>query len=91
MKMSYGDRRLRVSRGALPGPTSAVVPRDLTNARVHMRRNAGIVNSLYVCHDRLSNVIVDRYEAVVASLWTTSTELVVHTSEQAGEHASPKL
>lgn len=30
---------------------------------MRVRRNAGIVNSLYVCQDRLSNVIVDRYRA----------------------------
>jgi len=45
-------------------PTSTVIPRDLTNARVRARRNAGVVNSLYVyTQDRLSNVIVGRYRA----------------------------
>jgi len=58
-----------VACGSLEGPTSTVIPRDLTNARVRARRNAGVVNSLYVyTQDRLSNVIVDRYRAAAVSL-----------------------
>lgn len=65
MKMSYDDRRLRVSRGPRASPPPSF--RDLTNARVHVRRNASVVNSLYVCQARLSNVIVDRYQAAAAA------------------------
>lgn len=68
MKMSYGDRRLWVSRDPSRDLSSPVIPRDLTNARVHIRRNAGVVNSLYVCQARLSNVIVDRYQTAATFL-----------------------
>lgn len=66
------------------GPSAAVVPRDLTNARVHVRRNASVVSSLYVCQARLSNVIVGRYQTAATATatitrWTTLTKLVVHS------------
>jgi len=64
MKMSYDDRRLWVSRGL----HLHVIPQDLINARVRTCRNVGVVNSLYVCQDRLSNVIVRRYRTAAVLL-----------------------